>query len=245
MTFAQNLDKIVTYHNSLPVLSKLREAFKNNGLRDAERTMTYLVRREQEKDDTPVERFLNHWFINWTCRYGLYPGHCLQIMFALVLLLSPVYLYALHRPEGGGLWAIWSPDRVNKAEGQTDPVRLSIDQSTPASSVPRHDPLAGLNPQPHVVTLSQSATPGWMERFRRFVTRWLQAWCMALYFSLLSAFHFGWRDLNVGNWIARIQLREYALRPTGWVRVVSGLQSLASVYLVALWVLSYFGRPFE
>jgi hypothetical protein len=29
------------------------------------------------------------------------------------------------------------------------------------------------------------------------------------------------------------------------VRVVSGLQSLASVYLVALWALSYFGRPFE
>ena len=26
---------------------------------------------------------------------------------------------------------------------------------------------------------------------------------MALYFSLLSAFHIGWRDLNVGNWITR------------------------------------------
>jgi hypothetical protein len=67
----------------------------------------------------------------------------------------------------------------------------------------------------------------------------------AAYFSLLSAFHIGWRDLNVGTWIARIQPQEYALRATGWVRVVSGLQSLLSVYLLAMWALTYFGRPFQ
>jgi len=67
----------------------------------------------------------------------------------------------------------------------------------------------------------------------------------AAYFSLLSAFHIGWRDLNVGNWIARIQPRAYAMRATGWVRAVSGIQSLISVYLLAIWALTYFGRPFE
>ena len=66
-----------------------------------------------------------------------------------------------------------------------------------------------------------------------------------LYFSILSAFHIGWRDLNVGSWIARIQPREYTLKATGWVRVVSGVQSLISIYLLALWVLTQFGRPFE
>jgi hypothetical protein len=65
------------------------------------------------------------------------------------------------------------------------------------------------------------------------------------YFSVLSAFSIGWREINVGNWIARMQWREYTLRATGWVRFVSGLQSLTSVYLIALLVLSYFGRPFE
>jgi hypothetical protein len=54
-----------------------------------------------------------------------------------------------------------------------------------------------------------------------------------------------WRDLNVGTWISRLQPREYTLRATGWVRFVSGLQSLISVYLIALWVLTYFGRPFD
>ena len=67
----------------------------------------------------------------------------------------------------------------------------------------------------------------------------------ALYFSLLSAFHIGWRDLNVGSWISRIQPREYTLSGSGWVRTVSGIQSLISVYLLAIAVLSYFGRPFE
>ena len=67
----------------------------------------------------------------------------------------------------------------------------------------------------------------------------------ALYFSLLSAFQIGWRDLNVGGWLARLQAREYALRARGWVRVASGAQSLASVYLLAMWALTYFGRPFQ
>ncbi|MDO8092355.1 MAG: hypothetical protein Q6360_02625, partial [Candidatus Brocadiales bacterium] len=65
------------------------------------------------------------------------------------------------------------------------------------------------------------------------------------YFSLLSAFHIGWREFNIGNWISRIQGREYTLRAKGWVRTVSGVQSLISVYLIALSVLTYFGRPFE
>jgi len=68
---------------------------------------------------------------------------------------------------------------------------------------------------------------------------------LTLYFSLLTAFHVGWRDLNVGNWITRIQPREYTLRASGWVRTVSGIQSLLSVYLLSIWVLTYFGRPFE
>jgi uncharacterized protein YjbI with pentapeptide repeats len=65
------------------------------------------------------------------------------------------------------------------------------------------------------------------------------------YFSLLSAFNIGWRELNVGNWMARMQPYEYRLQATGWARTVSGIQSLISVYLLALSVLTYFGRPFE
>jgi hypothetical protein len=73
----------------------------------------------------------------------------------------------------------------------------------------------------------------------------LTAWGWELRFSILSAFQIGWRDLNVCHWIVRMQPGEYTLRATGWVRTVSGIQSMVSVYLVALSVLTYFGRPFE
>ena len=76
-------------------------------------------------------------------------------------------------------------------------------------------------------------------------TGWWKALGIGFYFSILSSFHIGWRDLNVGSWIARVQRREYALRATGWIRTVSGCHSLISVYLLAIWALTYFGRPFE
>ena len=79
----------------------------------------------------------------------------------------------------------------------------------------------------------------------RLNARGIAALGQAFYFSVVSSFHIGWRDLNVGSWIARMQAREYALRAKGWVRVVSGVQSLVSVYLIAMWALTYFGRPFE
>jgi uncharacterized protein YjbI with pentapeptide repeats len=85
---------------------------------------------------------------------------------------------------------------------------------------------------------------GKQEPTRLTLRGWAVVW-VGLYFSVLSAFNIGWRELNVGNWIARIQRREYIYRATGWTRTVSGIQSLLSVYLLALWALTYFGRPFE
>lgn len=67
----------------------------------------------------------------------------------------------------------------------------------------------------------------------------------SFYFSLLSAFHIGWRDINLGSWISRLQFDDYVLRATGWIRLISGVQSLISVYLLAFWLLTYFGNPFE
>jgi uncharacterized protein YjbI with pentapeptide repeats len=81
------------------------------------------------------------------------------------------------------------------------------------------------------------------ERARyRTIGGWL--W-LGFYFSLISAFNIGWRELNVGSWISRIHPGEYTLRSTGWVKVVAGVQSLISVYLLAIWALTYFGRPFD
>jgi hypothetical protein len=68
---------------------------------------------------------------------------------------------------------------------------------------------------------------------------------VALYFSLLSAFTIGWRKRDIGLWIARMQFTEYQLKGRGWVRSLSGVQALLSVCMLVLWVLTYFGHPFD
>jgi len=67
----------------------------------------------------------------------------------------------------------------------------------------------------------------------------------AAYFSLISAVNIGFEYFTPGDWIRRLQTREYSLEAVGWVRVVAGAQALLSVYLLAMWVLTQFGQPFE
>jgi uncharacterized protein YjbI with pentapeptide repeats len=86
---------------------------------------------------------------------------------------------------------------------------------------------------------------GQEEKRSRLRYRGVLAVTMGLYFSLLSAFEIGWKEFTVSNWITRLQATEYSLASSGWVRPVSGIQSLISVYLLALWALTYFGAPFE
>jgi hypothetical protein len=74
---------------------------------------------------------------------------------------------------------------------------------------------------------------------------WHAALRTAAYFSLISAVNIGFEQFTPGDWIRRLQTREYSLEAVGWVRVVAGAQALLSVYLLAMWVLTQFGQPFE
>jgi hypothetical protein len=66
----------------------------------------------------------------------------------------------------------------------------------------------------------------------------------ASYLSLLSAVNIGFQQFTPGDWIRRLQGRDYSLQPVGWVRTIAGAQALISVYLLAMWALTQFGRPF-
>jgi len=72
-----------------------------------------------------------------------------------------------------------------------------------------------------------------------------RAFRSAAYFSLISAVNIGFEDFTPGDWIRRLQTREYSLEAVGWVRVIAGAQALLSLYLLAMWVLTQFGQPFE
>jgi len=72
-----------------------------------------------------------------------------------------------------------------------------------------------------------------------------RAFLFGLQFSVISALRIGWRDINFGGWVQQLKPREYILRATGWTRFFSGIQSLLSVYFIAMWFLTTFTRPFE
>lgn len=196
----------MTYQTSPHALVSIRKVFKEAGLREEERQITYAIWRTKRERAPIFEGTFLFILFELPSSYGLYPGLPLKWLVGLFLICGFVYLvpileFPANPMKHPGIFRDWAENRVRKDFGTNKPERLSLG--------------------------------GW------------RAIPYAFYFSLLSAFHIGWRDLNVGNWIARIQPREYSLRATGWVRVVSGAQSLISVYLMALWALTYFGRPFE
>jgi hypothetical protein len=216
---ARNL-QLVTFRAQPAGLAKLRNEFKDLGMRTQENQLTYAIRRSELNrksnefnTDSPyvhsrLERSLNAIFFDWTCQYGMSPGRPLLIVVALMVVLSFVYRIAqIHPGPNGGIWAVWDEHRIKQTEGSKEPEQL---------------------------------TGGFPSRRSQ-----RSIFLLALYFSLLSALRIGWSGLNFGTWISRMQPREYELHASGWVRVVSGVQSLISVYLVALAILTYFGTPFE
>lgn len=72
-----------------------------------------------------------------------------------------------------------------------------------------------------------------------------RALCAMMFFSLVNAFNLGYREFNIGQWLRMLTKRQYEVTAIGWVRSLAGIQSVVSIYLFALWILTYFGRPFE
>jgi Pentapeptide repeats (8 copies) len=228
LTEPENKLETLVFHKSPAALFALREAFKRGGMHTQERQITYAIehtRRLQAWKSRDLwkksESLFNYVWFELPSGYGMAPRQALAGLGLLIALFSIPYMVAVTTHGPAGIWMVWIPDRVHKAEGEANPVRVTS-------------------------AFFFSPLKMWSAgRWQRGVARGLSVLLIGLYFSVLSAFSLGWRELNVGTWIARVQPREYMLRATGWVRTVSGIQSLLSVYLLALWVLTYFGRPFE
>ena len=157
--------------------------------------MTYAIKRSERLRMQPVERLFSWLLFDVTTHYGMSPGNALRWLAILIVAFSIPYMVAIGFPLKAGIWAIWSKDRICKEDGNELPARVTQDFLFPSAR-------------------SKWWGPG-------ALTRLLLG---SFYFSVLSAFSLGWRDLNVGAWISRLQPREYFLRGTGWARVISGIQ---------------------
>jgi uncharacterized protein YjbI with pentapeptide repeats len=210
------------YYESSHGLVELREAYKKAGLREPERQVTFALNHNRRLKSGKLESLFNLVLFEWTCQYGMSPGQPLKFLGLGLLFFTLPYLLAFRsRDPETGIWLVLPPDRILGQGSKVRPYKLTG--------------RTAFRPLP----------PGRWPRLKARLRRGLRRVRLAFYFSLLSTFNLGWRELNVGNWISRVQKLEYNLKATGWVRSVAGLQSLLSVYLLALWVLTYFGRPFD
>ena len=234
--------ELMTYFTNPGPLTRLRKQFQDAGYREQERAITYALNRHdgepsalrasveekwgslrgepfEEAAIMPLRSFIEATFkwvaFDLTCQYGMSPGRPLRIVGVLWLLFSIVYAVFMHRPGKSGIYLVGT--RLWRGKSNTQAIQIR----------PRSLPAAKWWKIPFL----------WLRREWRVLRA-------AMFFSLMSAFNIGFRDINFGRWLRLLTRREYDLKAVGWARTVSGFQSLLSVYLIALWVLSYFGRPF-
>jgi hypothetical protein len=236
MAFARHLVEL-RFAAAPQALQALQEAFKTAGLWPQERAVTYAIRHTQRCQAWPVfcppemaseaPEFFEKVYgafqllaFEWPCAYGMAPGRPLYILVGLLLGGAGLHMLALSPHGRTGIWVLRPLERGPQQAGHAQQVRITRNFFFPRLQ-------------------ARSAGRWWGLPVRCGCALFIGG-----AFSLLSAFYLGWRELNIGNWVARRPSREYPLRATGWVRVVSGGQCLLSVYLLALWALTSCGRPF-
>jgi hypothetical protein len=61
--------------------------------------------------------------------------------------------------------------------------------------------------------------------------------------SLSSVFNLPFKGVEVGRWLRMLSARDYDFKTRGRMRTFTGCLSLLCFYLLALWVLNFFGEP--
>jgi uncharacterized protein YjbI with pentapeptide repeats len=213
---AENLE-LLTYTTNPDALVQLRKQFVDGGFREQERKVTYALNRKEAQESGATERWFKTIAFDWTCQYGMSPGRPLMLGALLWFLCSLLYFVLVHIRGKTGLYRVFPPDVRDEASAVQRVQRISA---------------------------WSAAESDWLRKFAQLLWREFALLRTSMFFSLMSAFNIGFRDINFGRWLRLLTRQEFDIKAVGWARVVAGWQSLISVYLIALWVLTYFGRPF-
>ena len=226
---ALNIDSL-RYRRNPDRLVDLAREFKEEGFSEQERKVVY-ARREVEaglllqkcrtspRDVSDCGEYVfRKGFFDFTCRYGMSRIRPLKIVLWLWLVCSIIYFVISHFNGESALY------RLDKLGSPRNPVSSDV---------------------AHRVRAPRMADCRWRYRQIEFLWREVRVFGTTMFFSAMSMFNIGFRDIDFGKWIRLLTRHEYDIKAVGWARVLAGWQSLASVYLIALWVLIYFGHPFE
>lgn len=217
LALSTNLNYI-TYNDDPTFLYSLKNALKERGYQDAQKSVIAALRRSHPPEDSlgskfhllkgNVARAIQFVLFDWTSEFGSNSFRPLLIILMMWLLCGAVYAAAVLREGKAGLFLVSTGERIPK--GKKTPYVRRI---RPAQ----------LQVAPRIRSAISSG----------------------LFFSFRRTFHFGFKELDFGNWLKLLQSREFDIIAYGWPRVVSGVQSILSIYLLALSILSAFTTPFD
>jgi hypothetical protein len=213
----KGLSSVRVQGNNVVGLVQLRKLLQDAGLRDLEREATYSIEKAKTIAWRPKVSSILVAISRWLC-FDLTTAYGLHPFRALLLII--------------GIWLLCVPIYCRSIADDPGPLQEAsgIYQIFPADRVegPASEPTIWQRP-----TVRRVHYANW------------EAVRAAAYFSLLSAVNIGFEQFTPGDWIQRLQPHEYVLRGEGWVRMVAGAQALLSVFLLAMWALTQFGRPFQ
>src|ERR1035437_4360703 len=224
---ADHLDQLKWTYNSGPVFG-LRKSFLEAGFRDAGRQVTAAIHRHDQS-------WLESWLFDRTCEWGANWLRPLGLVGILSLICTAIYWTGMHFERRSGLYLAATGQRITTIRGKQRVLRIRI--RLPRTVTPSEQFDLDFSPETR-----PKARP---QLFRRTLRREFIALGTAFLFSLMSVFNIGFREFDFGLWIRMMQPREFDIRARGWMRTVSGIQSLLGVALVGLSLLSYFGHPFD
>lgn len=201
------------FKDSPHALVALRKAFKEAGLRQQERALTFAIEHERPLRTSQPERAVKYWLLELPTQYGLAPNRPLLILLILVGACAVGYYVSIETGRRAGIVVVIR--RRLRAKPGDFKVRLW------RLRVGRRRSVHG---------------------FR--VSRW-RAVRTALALSSVNALNLKVQWLDAGVWLRMLRKKNYDLEGVGFARSLAGAQSLLSMYLIALWLLMYFGNPFE
>ncbi|MCX6631718.1 MAG: hypothetical protein NTW28_29260, partial [Candidatus Solibacter sp.] len=174
-------------------------------------------------------------FFDWTCEWGANWLRPLKLLGLLSLICTIIYRTGMHFEMRSGLYLAATGQRIRTDKGRERTIRIGCHHPARilTTNVLTDECAPSVRPKARLIAL------------RRRLRLEFTALGTAFLFSLMSVFNIGFREFNFGRWVRMMQPREFDIRARGWIRTVSGVQSLLGFAFAVLSLLSYFGRPFD